>query len=289
MSNKKKGFLLTFLVDLAIMPQIVRKGNTVSCVADLFWRHSFFFATNWPICPVITDKANMENKSKTYTAEQAAARLGVACRTLRRWAGNGRIERIKTGGKVYYRIPEQLIADNLANLDSLDTLTGQGRIVTGQVTRLSDQGQVVTGQAVSQDAQDNNGFIVLRDAFQGSAAMVRQLQQDNREIKELHKKQLFSWRLTAGIACVTAMVLSSIVFLGYGLFVGRGGELTRLENSLVVAIQQADQANRQIDRADDRVARARDRADLAEKRAEQLKAEQKAKDSQLRTFWDWWD
>lgn len=190
----------------------------------------------------------MENINNTYTADTAAAMLGVTVRTLRRWAKTGKIKRLIIGNNVQYQIPDtEHSSDQVSN----DTMTGHPDTLSAPA-RTGDK-------PPGHDVQDDNGFIVLRDAFQGSTAMARQLQQDNQELKgriavnqDMHKKQVFNLRLMAGFAIATAVILTSVLFLGYGLYIGRGKELFRSQHALTATTQQLDRTGSRADRAEAR-------------------------------------
>ncbi len=156
----------------------------------------------------MSDKISMETTKNLHLSE-AAQVMGISEREVVHLAKRGEVVRFKKNEEYLYRV------------------------------KVKSQTPTRTPPSASPDQE--NGFIVLRDAHQSAKALVRQLQHDNRLLQNMNRKvdkSLFRWKMLVGACTLTILLLGSAVFLSYHLYQGRGMEILEAQNSLAATQQK---------------------------------------------------
>lgn len=217
--------------------------------------------------PILSDM----NLVKNLNLEDAAAYMGLPEREILLLAKRGEIVRIKRDGEFVYRIkvhPNQVAPQPTLPVAETEPI---------------------------QSPENENGFLVLRDAHQSATALVRRLEQDNRNLKEEYvklarqnRRSRFRWKVAAVTCAITILLLGSALIIARDLYQGRSRDLLEAQNTLAVttdhlqfkidtAQQQAQNLRQQLDQTQvqqhanqKQIETERQKLDRANTRIEQL-------------------
>jgi len=188
-------------------------------------------------------------ESDLLTAKQVAKVLGVSDRHVRRLSRSG--EDVERVGRFY-------------------------RIIGHSGPPVADPGHSGPDIGPSGPPDRTSGsdaFIILRDAHQGSTAMVRAMQQEKRELVAAHRREKFSLRVMLATCLVTILIAGSGAGVLWGWWSGRGGELRMQAQTLAAASASLAAERERVIQADQRTTAADERTKAAERRAIQARAQ----------------